>query len=109
MKRIISITVLTCLLSFTSCQNAPDVENLETGARHIIDFREKGVQHNKEYSAYLFRFDSHNIIHAFFNRKTYTGKWSINSDYITDDEPFADSYLAINLKETPLKILMVTM
>nr|WP_322626190.1 hypothetical protein [uncultured Flavobacterium sp.] len=103
MKTMSFGSLLCIMLLASSCQNNPDIENLETGTWHITDFKEKGILYKNEFRAYLFRFDAHNAIHAFYNHHTYNGKWSIKSDYITDDEPFADSYLSISMKEKPFK------
>lgn len=74
-------------------------DSFTSGNWHISSYTKDGREEHETYKDYKFSFDADNSVVASGNDKKIIGKWLVNSDLGTDDNPPTDIDFVIEFKK----------
>lgn len=107
-KPVILLLAITVLIScsdgsYSTFRNYPEAkESFTSGKWHLSSHTKNGKEERETYKDYKFNFNTNNTIVAYQNKKKIMGKWSVNSDWGTDDNPPADFDFVIEFKTSDI-------
>lgn len=107
MKKIKHLLLLFTIAVLISCTdnshstfiNYPKAtDSFTSGNWHLSNFMKDSMNKHGIYKEYLFHFNSDNSVVASRNDKKTIGKWLVNSDWGTDDNPPTDIDFVLEFK-----------